>query len=177
MPVIIPLLALGGEPGGFLPRSMPHLMFVRALAEHIGSHEWSDVQSDAVIQVRVPSDRLLLQRFPTDKDVVGRFAFQDQLEAVLELTGFEWAVVSAAFLVRDGFLLLLDPFAQVGVGEPNRQISRIFGSPNSLIGQLSMPPCSAVHRIRIACAGARRGSRSTNLACRRVCTRSTVAAG
>lgn len=68
MPVIVPLLTPGRAGWVFATILAP--LDVRALAEHVGLHERSDVQAHAVVQVGMPADGLLLQRLPTDKNVV-----------------------------------------------------------------------------------------------------------
>jgi hypothetical protein len=120
MPVIIPDLAPRGAGRFFAAVFAP--LDVRALAEHVGNHERADVQAHAVVQVRVPADGLLLQRLPADENVVGGLAFEDELELFLELLGLQQAVVSPGLLVGHGFLLSLDPIAEVGVNQFLQQL-------------------------------------------------------
>ncbi len=56
-----------------------------ALLADIGhGEEGADVEAHAVVEVRVPADGLLLQWLPAHEDVVGGFAFEDQLQLFLE---------------------------------------------------------------------------------------------
>ena len=54
-----------------------------ALAE-LGTEEGADSEANAIVDVWIPADRLLVQRLPPDEDVVGRFAFEDLLELALQ---------------------------------------------------------------------------------------------
>ncbi len=86
-------------------------------AGDVGGHEGADVHSHAVAEVGVPADGLLGERFPTDKEVVGRLAFEDELEAGLKFLGGLQLGVTAGFLRGDGGLLSANPIAEVGEGE------------------------------------------------------------
>ena len=59
----------------------------------------------------------LRERLPADEDVVGRLAFEDELELGLQLLGGLQAGVAAGFAGVHGGLLAADPVAEVGVGE------------------------------------------------------------
>ena len=55
---------------------------VRALAEHVGGHEGADVEAHAVVDVGVPTDRLLAERFPADEQVMRRRLFAKSVRFV-----------------------------------------------------------------------------------------------
>src|SRR5438876_3237197 len=55
-----------------------------AAIERFRRHERSDVYPNAVVQVRFPADRLLVERLPADEDVVGLFALENSLKFRLE---------------------------------------------------------------------------------------------
>ena len=65
----------------------------------------------------MPADGLLRERLPADEDVVGRLAFEDELERGLQLSCGLQLGVAAGFLRGDGGLLAADPIAEVGEGE------------------------------------------------------------
>lgn len=60
---------------------------------------------------------MLRQRLPADEDVVGRLAFEDELERGLQLFRGLQLGVAAGFLGGDGGLLAANPIAEVGEGE------------------------------------------------------------
>ena len=57
------------------------------LADVRDAHEGADVQAHAVVDVGIPADGLLVERLPADEDIVGRFAFEDQDQALLQRFG------------------------------------------------------------------------------------------
>lgn len=99
----------------FVPGDVELGLFV--VAQHFRLHEGADVQAYAVVQVRVPADGLFGQALPAHKDVVRRFAFQNQLQAALEvLCGGQAGGRTIHALAHAGFLLA-NPVTQVGVDE------------------------------------------------------------
>lgn len=90
---------------------------LRAGVQGARGHEGANVQADAVIDVRVPADGLLVEWLPADEDVVGGFACEDALEFVLQVhRGGEAGV--GAFCARLLLpALLRNPVAEVGVDE------------------------------------------------------------
>ena len=55
------------------------------VAQHLGGHEGTDVEAHAVVEVGVPADGLLGELLPADKNVVGGLAFEDELQAALQV--------------------------------------------------------------------------------------------
>ena len=111
---------------GSLPRSLSHLIFgvaaqdagVRAAGvQRACGHERADVHPHAVVDVRVPADRLLVQWLPAHEDVVGRLAFEDLDELGLQMLGGGEARICAF----DAGLLIgalaVDPVAEIGVDQ------------------------------------------------------------
>jgi len=107
----------------------------RVLLAHVGhAHERADVEAHAVVEVRLPADGLLFQWLPANEDVVGGFAFEDQLQLFLEGLGGG----QLGFRVRQGRRAILarvfkaagsrfyfaaaDPVAQVGVDQGLQQL-------------------------------------------------------
>lgn len=90
---------------------------LRRLAEDAGFDEGTDVEADAVVEVGVPADGLLFEWLPPDEDVVGGFAFEDELEFVLELEGGEVEGVAAALAGLHVAFAIGNPVAEVGVDE------------------------------------------------------------
>jgi len=92
-----PGILLLGTPGLVAPVLGP--LDVRGLAEDAGLDEGPDVHPDAVVEVRVPADRLLGKGLPADEDVVRRLAGQDELELLLERLGGGQTQVGPGFAV------------------------------------------------------------------------------
>ena len=88
-----------------------------ASVERPRGHERADVDPHAVVDVRVPADRLLVQRLPAHEDVVGRLALEDLDELGLQMLGMGEARVcafDAGLLVG---ALAVDPVAEIGVDQ------------------------------------------------------------
>jgi len=115
VPVIDPLLA--PKRAGWVRTTVLSPFDVGAFAEDVRFNERTDVQAHPVVKIRVPADRLLFNRFPAHEDVVGRLAFEDQLEPVLKLLRLKQPVVGTCFTLAYGFLLSLDPVTEVSVGQ------------------------------------------------------------
>src|SRR5438105_1195007 len=49
-----------------------------------GHHEWPNIQTNAVILIWLPTDRLLGKGPPSDEDVVRRLSIEDLLELLLQ---------------------------------------------------------------------------------------------
>jgi hypothetical protein len=49
-------------------------------AEDASGYERADVEADAIVEVGLPADGLLVEELPADVDVVGRLALQDGFE-------------------------------------------------------------------------------------------------
>ena len=60
---------------------------------------------------------MLGERLPADKDVVGRFAFEDEFEAGLKFLGGLELGIASGFAGLNGSLLAADPVAEVGESE------------------------------------------------------------
>jgi len=97
--------------GLFAQDARPLLFHVRH------GHEGADVQTHAIVEVRVPADGLLFNRLPAHKDVVGRFAFKDKFEALLECLSGGQPFLRAVHTRGDVILLASNPVAQVGVDQ------------------------------------------------------------
>ena len=67
-------------------------------AGQILGHKWADIESHAVVDVRLPSDGLLLDRLPANENVERRLAFQDGDEALLQLQRRGKAILGTALL-------------------------------------------------------------------------------
>ena len=87
------------------------------LFDVLGVEEGADVEADAVVEVRVPADGLLVQRLPTDEKVVRWLAGEDVFEFLLEKFGGGVAVFGTGDTVVGVVLLAANPIAEVGVGE------------------------------------------------------------
>jgi len=88
----------------------------RAFATHITGHQKRpDVLADAVVEIGVPADRLILQRLPPHEDVQRRFAFKDCGQLVLEPTRSLKAFDSAGNVGLDIIFLLADPVTEIAV--------------------------------------------------------------
>lgn len=57
---------------------------VRWLAQHVGHDERADIDPNAVVQVWVPSDGLLVDGLPAHEDVVGWLACEDEFQFALQ---------------------------------------------------------------------------------------------
>ena len=98
---------------------------IRFLAEDAGPfpadighrEKRADVETHAVIEIRVPADRLSLDRLPTDEDVVGTLPRQDQFEPLLQALGGGQPVGCPIHPVADVALLARNPVAEVGVDQ------------------------------------------------------------
>ena len=98
-------------------------------AQDAGLDERTDVETDTVVEVRVPAEGLLGERLPAHEDVVGRLALEDQRETALEIARGKQARLCPGETLPVGRLLPLDPVAEVGVGESSqRAADRVGGS-------------------------------------------------
>src|SRR5690606_18406784 len=77
----------------------------------------ADVETDAVVEVRVPAYRLLFNRLPADEDVVGGFAFEDLFQFFLQGFSGGQALFGAVDAAGQVLLLAADPVTQVGVDQ------------------------------------------------------------
>ena len=87
------------------------------LADIPRQQERADVESNAVVEIGLPAERLFVQRFPADEQVVGRFAFEDVGQFGLQKPGHAEAFGGAGFVGFGVFLLLAYPVAEVAVGQ------------------------------------------------------------
>lgn len=55
---------------------------VELRAQDTGLHEWADVESHTVVEVRRPADRLFCEGLPPNVNVVGRLSRGDQIVAL-----------------------------------------------------------------------------------------------
>ena len=127
MIVINPVTVKDREPGGgfyvFAPVFVPFdVGFVAKdsssfFADVGEGEEGADVEAEAVVEVGVPADGLLVERFPADKDVVGIFAFEDEFKLFLEGFGGGEALFGTINTGGDILFLAADPVAQVGVDQ------------------------------------------------------------
>ena len=125
--IVNPVTVKDREPGGgfnvFAPVFVP--FYVGFVAEDSGpffadvgdGEEGADVEADAVVEVGVPADGLLVERFPADKDVVRIFAFEDEFKLFLEGFGGGEALFGAINTGGDILFLAVDPVAKVGVDQ------------------------------------------------------------
>ena len=77
----------------------------------------ADVLADAVVEVRVPALGLLFERFPAHKDVEWGLAFEDGSEFGLKGASGTEAGGSSGFVGPGVVGLLLDPVAEIAVGQ------------------------------------------------------------
>src|SRR5262245_29304035 len=85
---------------------------LRVLAQYPGLDEGPDVHANAVVQVRLPADGLLVERLPAHEDVVGRLPFEDERELLLERNRRCQAVLGPAFASLRTLALAGDPVAE-----------------------------------------------------------------
>ena len=92
-------------------------------ALRFGGHERPDVHSHAVVDVRLPTNRLLRQWLPPNEEIVGRLAGENVRQLRLQvLRGGDPRI--CAF--HTGLLigaLPVDPVAQIGIAAPLGKIS------------------------------------------------------
>ena len=86
----------------------------------------ADVEAHTVVEVRVPADGLFGQRLPAHKDVVGRFAGQNQFQPFFERFCRGQTDAGAVDAVGQIALLACDPVAQVGVDQRAEQLGVEF---------------------------------------------------
>ena len=86
--------------------------------QHTGCDERSNVHPYAVVEVRVPADRLLVQRLPAHVNIVGRLALADQLELLLQLLRGEQSALRPRYSLLVLGPLSGDPVSQIGIGQP-----------------------------------------------------------
>ena len=83
-------------PLGFFPTVLLPLDF-DTLTKDIRGSEGTDVHAYAVVQIRMPADGLFGEGLPANEEVIGRFAFENELEPGLQLLGSFEAGVTAGF--------------------------------------------------------------------------------
>ena len=103
-------------PRGFLPTILFPLNF-DSLPEDVSIREWTDVHPHAVVDVGVPANGLLGKWLPAGEEVVGRFAFENKLEAALQLLGVLERDVSSRLASVHCGLLTANPISEVGIGQ------------------------------------------------------------
>ena len=54
-------------------------------SQYTGLNKWPNVHADAVVQVRVPAHRQLMNGFPADENVMGQFTQPDEFQIALQL--------------------------------------------------------------------------------------------
>ena len=81
------------------------------------SQERTDVEANAVVDVRLPADRLTIQRLPAHEDVVGRIALDDPGQFAAQVLGGDQTRFRAGFAGRKSATLPADPFTEVAVAE------------------------------------------------------------
>ena len=79
--------------------------------------EGTNVLADPIVDVRVPGLSLLFEQLPPYKNVERCLAFEDGGEFGLEGTGSPEARGGSGFVGFGVFVLLLDPVAEVAIGE------------------------------------------------------------
>ena len=105
------------EPSGFLPRSLLPVDVERR-PQHARLDERADVQAHAVVQIRLPPDRLLVQLLPPHVDVERRLTLEDRLELALQAQRGRQPSLGAGHLVAHLGALALDPvLTEIGVGQ------------------------------------------------------------
>jgi hypothetical protein len=80
-------------------------------------HEWTDIETHAIVEVRMPAEGLLLKWLPADQDVVRGLALQDLDQLGLQGLGGAEALGGAGLVGLGVGVLLADPIAEVAVGE------------------------------------------------------------
>src|SRR6266545_4351645 len=88
-----------------------------SLTENVSRDEGANVQAHAVIQIRLPANRLLLHRLPPHEDTVGRLTLKNEFELVLQLVGGKEPGFNSTLVSRQAVLLAFDPVTEVRVGE------------------------------------------------------------
>src|SRR5574337_47641 len=86
-------------------------------AGDILGHEGADVEANAIVDVRRPTDGLILDGLPADEEVDGWFACEDGDEPLLQLQRGGQTILGAAFAAFHPILLACNPVAEVAVGE------------------------------------------------------------
>src|SRR5881396_2262610 len=84
------------------------------LAEHLGHDEGANVHANAVVQVGLPADRLLVERFPAHEDIVGGLAFEDERELLLKFLRCGETVLGASFARLHALPLARNPVTEGG---------------------------------------------------------------
>ena len=79
--------------------------------------ERTDVEANAIVDVRLPADRLTIQRLPAHEDVVGRIALDDLGQFAAKVLGGNQARFRAGFAGRQSAALRADPFAEIAVAQ------------------------------------------------------------
>ena len=92
MPIVIAYFA--PRRAGWIFAAVDAPFNFRGFAKDAGFDEGADVHPHAVVEVGMPADGLLRERLPADEDVVGRLAFEDELELVLQLAWRRGAAAS-----------------------------------------------------------------------------------
>ena len=104
-------------PHGFLAAILLPLD-LDALAENVRRGEGHRMFiRTTVVDIGAPADRLFGERLPAHENVVRRLAFENELEAGLQLPGRLESGVAAGLAGVHGGLLVADPVAEVRVGE------------------------------------------------------------
>ena len=88
-----------------------------AFAYIAGEQEGADVLADAVVDVGMPALGLVFEGFPADEDVERGLAFEDSGELSLEGACGSEALGGSGFVGFSVIGLLLNPVAEVAVGE------------------------------------------------------------
>ncbi len=102
------------------------------LAQHAGLDKRPDIHPHAVVEVRFPADRLIVERLPGDEDVVGLLAFKNQLEPALEVFGSQTAGLGATLAALFRRLLPRSPISTPGRASFSLNSSSVSASATSL---------------------------------------------
>jgi hypothetical protein len=79
----------------------------------LGTQEGTDVEANAIVDVWIPADCLLVYGLPTHKKVVGRFTFEDLFELSLEIKSGSQSIIGAIDAFGLIQLLAINPIAQI----------------------------------------------------------------
>src|SRR5262249_51897650 len=77
--------------------------------------EGTDVEANAVIDVGLPANRLLIERLPPHENIVGWLALDDLRQLAAQVLCRNEALLRASFAGRNRAALGRDPFPQVAV--------------------------------------------------------------
>lgn len=81
------------------------------------AEEGANIEAHAVVKVRFPAERLLIQRLPAHKNIIRSFACENKLQSFLEDLGGVQAFLRAVNAGVKVLLLAHNPVAKIGINE------------------------------------------------------------